>query len=136
VDEALASYAEVEFYRAYHPGLVAQSLARFGDPREHGALDGTLYDYPSAEAYRDEFYDLAGQFASVVHDGLGDDGYHAFLREWRVQGAYRLATAREFFALYGAYSPGQCTASVAAYFPGLAARAGGAAALCATRQAR
>lgn len=127
LDEALASYAEVEFYRAYYPGLAAQSLARFGDPRDHGTLDGPLYDYRSGDAYRDEFYDVAGQFASVMHDGLGDDAYHEFLREWRARGAYRLATAQEFFALYGAYSPGQCTANVAAYFPGMAAQAGGAA---------
>jgi hypothetical protein len=140
LDEALATYGEVEFYRAYHPELVAQFLSGFGDPRDHGALDRTLYDYPSAQAYRDESYDLAGQFIMVVHDGLGDDGFHEFLREWRTRGAYRLATAREFFALYGAYAPNDCVTNVAAYFPTMAAQAGGAARrgaaiLCATQPA-
>lgn len=135
LDEALAVYSEVEFYRAYHPELEAWSLSRFGSPRYHGALDRATYQYPGAQAYVDEFYDLSGQFMMVVHDGLGADHYYAFLRQWRAQGEYRLATAQTFFALYGAYAPGECATNVAAYFPTMAARAGGAAILCGAQPA-
>jgi hypothetical protein len=117
LDESLATYSELAFYRAYDPAGETWFWNQWVRPGAPGLLDHSIYDYTTSAGYLHQVYPRGVTFMSDMHDTMGDDAFYGFLRAWRAQEANRIATAGEFFALHAQYDPGDhCARSMDEFF--------------------
>jgi len=117
IDEALAMYSELAFYREYHPGLENWFWAsRVGVYRPSGPLDRSIYDFPDSQTYIQQLYRRGVQFLDELAAAMGHDAFSAFLQEFRERGANRIVTTDQFFELLVRHDGGRATSIVDSFF--------------------
>jgi hypothetical protein len=107
LDEALCTYMERIFYENFYsdyPPNSGNSLVDwwwyyrvdFYDPT--GWVDGAIYNYDNVRSYRDGVYLNGAKFLDGLRSLIGDAAFFAFLRDYAINDAHRIATAEDFFA--------------------------------------
>lgn len=122
LDEGLAMYSEIAYYRTYHPHLEDwfwESRVFVYDPQ--GPLDRSIYDFPDSQTYIHQLYRRGALFYDALRGAMGREAFYAFLQELRAGGENRLITTDEFFQVLDRYGGGSYTALIEEYFPGRAA---------------
>ncbi|MEW5868585.1 MAG: M1 family metallopeptidase [Chloroflexota bacterium] len=109
LDEALCTYSE----RLYYENTYPQALEWWWTYRIYyyepkGYIDISIYDVPAVagqyRAYRDTIYLNGSLFIEELRTQIGDTAFFEFLRDYVRQGAYRQATAADFFAILGQHA--------------------------------
>jgi hypothetical protein len=118
LDEGLAMYSELAFYREYYPELEDWFWAsRVNIYHPTGSLTRSIYDFPDSQTYIHQLYRRGVQLFDTLRQGLGRDRFYAFLRSLRQLGEQQFVTTDQFFQVLDRYSPGRQIAGIAEYFP-------------------
>ncbi|MHB1160791.1 MAG: M1 family metallopeptidase [Chloroflexota bacterium] len=103
LDEALASYADLLFYRDQSPRsfdhYMGRTLAGYRSRVAAGAdrpVNTTIYDYPNDLPYFDIVYRKGAVFLDKLRELMGDDQFLALLRDYVQTYSGKIATPRAF----------------------------------------
>ncbi len=106
MDESLATYAEALFYEHQYPeGLAWWWTYRVDYYEPQGPIDGGIYQYTSARAYRDAVYLRGAYFWRDMRETVGDAAFFAFLQRYRETLAGGISTPERLFAVLEAVAP-------------------------------
>jgi hypothetical protein len=116
LDEALAMYSELAFYRRYYPELEDWYWSdRVYIYNPTGSLTRSIYDFPDSQTYNHQLYRRGLLFVDELRARMGDERFYSFLQALRQRGQMRLLTTDEFFDTLEQY--GEYDAIIAEYFP-------------------
>jgi len=122
LDESLAMYSELAFYRAAYPTLEdwfwQERVYRYNPA---GSLSRSIYDFPDSQTYIHQLYRRGVLFFDDLRTAMGPDAFYAFLRDLRQGGENRLVTTDEFFKVLQRHGGSQYDGWIAKYFPSRAA---------------
>ncbi|MFZ6027039.1 MAG: M1 family aminopeptidase [Chloroflexota bacterium] len=105
LDEALSTYSEVLYYeRVYPQALDAWWARRVDFYQPSGVIDLPVYRYPGFIPYRNAVYLRGARFLHDLRHRVGDEAFFAFLKDYAVQCAQKIAHAEDFFAILAAHS--------------------------------
>ncbi len=106
LDEGLCTYMERVFYENYYsdnPPHSGGSLVdwwwyyRVNFYNPSGWVDGAIYNFSNIRAYRDAVYLSGAKFLEDLRNLVGDQAFFAFLRDFTLNNAHKIATAQDFF---------------------------------------
>jgi hypothetical protein len=108
LDEALCTYSELLYYRAYFPELeIWWWWFRVNRFEPAGPFTATIYDFAEFRPYVDAVYLNGARYLDELRLRMGDDAFLAFLGEYAAYGRGRLVTAADFYDLLAAYGVDQ-----------------------------
>jgi len=100
LDEALATYSSMLYYEQRHPELVEWWWeVEVDDYRPRGQIDRPIYAFMDGRTYLDAVYRRGALFIRDVREGMGDEEFFAFLRDYYETQERQLSTADDFFAI-------------------------------------
>ncbi len=120
LDEALARYMELRFYREYYPADADWWYAYFilgRDPSAvRGAIDLSIYDYPDARTYVNAVYRRGLVFMNELSKRLTPVVLDEALRTYHQRMAYRVAQPEDFFDAIAEHTDQDISDLVRVYF--------------------
>lgn len=120
LDEALARYMELRFYREYYPADADWWYAHFilgKDPSAvRGAIDLSIYDYPDARAYVNAVYRRGLIFMNELSKRLTPAVLDEALRTYYQRMSYRVAQPDDFFDAIAEHADKDISDLTRAYF--------------------
>ena len=116
LDEALVTYLAYRYYREVRPDLAPGVYERTIAGGPGGAVDTTVYDYPSDAPYFGVVYRRGARFLEMLHARIGDEPFWSLLREHVATYRDRIASPRSFLDRALAASPATVGPLIAEYF--------------------
>lgn len=117
LDESLAMMSELLFYERYYPALVDWWWWYRVDRWEPaGAVDVTIYDYSTSEAFVHNMYGRAVYFLFDLRERMGEAAFRSFLRTYYQQNGLQFVTREDFFAAVRASTAVDISDLIALYF--------------------
>jgi aminopeptidase N len=118
LDEGLAMYSELAFYRAYYPELEKWFWAsRVNVYHPAGALSRSIYDFPDSQTYVHQLYRRGVLFFDELQSAMGRDAFYRFLQALRHQAEHEFLTTEQFFETLGRHVTSKIDAILVEYFP-------------------
>jgi hypothetical protein len=119
LDEALSTYSESLFYEKAYPQMESwwwENRVTFHQPE--GWVDSPIDQFGPQDfyPYRDAVYLRGALFLEDVRQGMGDEAFFAFLRDYLKRFSYRQARGEDFFVLAKAHSAADLDSIIGAYF--------------------
>lgn len=117
LDESLATYMELMYYRHYYPELTDwwwQYRIYAFNPT--GNIAGTIYDFQSYRPYVNAVYLHGVLFLDAVYQKMGQESFVVFLKQYAEKFYGQQATPEEFFYLLFQYSQVDLQPTVDEYF--------------------
>jgi hypothetical protein len=103
LDEALATYSELIYLQAKHPGTEPWWWAyRIEAYQPQGAVNGRIYDFKGFRTYVNGVYLRGAQMLHVMRQALGDERFLSFLRQYALDTTAKIATGEDFWQAYQA----------------------------------
>lgn len=100
LDESLATYSERIYYEHYYPqGLKQWWAYRVDFFNPQGFIDIPIYQAQGFESYRRTVYLQGAHFYEDLRQRIGDEAFFGFLQEYAAQGAHKIMTPEDFFAI-------------------------------------
>ena len=116
LDEAFATYLAYAYYREVRPDLAPAVYERTIAGSGGGAVDSSVYDYPSDPPYFGVVYRRGARFLETLHARMGDGPFWALLREHVATYRDRIASPRSLLDRAIATSPAPVGPLIAEYF--------------------
>ena len=116
LDEAFVTYLAYRYYREVRPDLAPAVYERTIAGTTGGAVDGTVYDFPSDPPYFGVVYRRGARFLETLHARMGDGPFWSLLREHVATYRDRIASPRSFLDRALATSPTPVGPLIAEYF--------------------
>lgn len=117
LDEALATYSELLFYERIHPDDVDWWWEfRVNQWQPAGWVNSTAYELPTFRPYVNAVYLRGVQFLHDLRSTIGDDVFLAFMKDYYAQGANKLMTRADFFALLTTHTDQDLNSLTSEYF--------------------
>jgi hypothetical protein len=116
LDEAMVTYLAYRYYREVRPDLAPAIFDRTIAGRTGGAVDGSVYDFPSDSPYFGVVYRRGARFLEMLHDRMGDGPFWSLLREYLATYHDRIASPRAFLDRAQATSPVSLGPLISEYF--------------------
>ncbi|MCC7369811.1 MAG: M1 family metallopeptidase [Chloroflexi bacterium] len=115
LDEAFVTYLTYAYYREQAPALAPAVYERTIAGGSGGAVDSTVYDFPSDGPYFGVVYRRGARFLEALHERLGDPAFWRLLREHVDAHRDRVGTPRAFLERAQAASSSSLNPLIAAY---------------------
>jgi hypothetical protein len=115
-DEAFVTYLAYRYYREVRPDLAPAVYERTIAGTTVGAVDGSVYDFPSDPPYFGVVYRRGARFLEALHARMGDGPFWSLLREHVETYRDRIASPRSFLDRALATSPAPVGPLIADYF--------------------
>lgn len=116
LDEAMVTYLTYLYYREVRPDLAPGVYERTVAGGPAGAVDGTVYDFPSDPPYFGVVYRRGARFLEALHGRMGDGPFWSLLREHIATYRDRIASPRAFLDRAVATSPAPVSPLIAEHF--------------------
>jgi aminopeptidase N len=116
LDEAFVTYLAYRYYREVRPDLAPAVFERTIAGGTGGAVDGTVYDFPSDPPYFGVVYRRGARFLEALHARMGDGPFWALLREHIATYRDRISYPRAFLDRAQSTSPTPVGPLIAEYF--------------------
>lgn len=117
LDESLCIYSELLYYEHVAPELVGWwwnfRIQRFNPS---GWVDDSVYAHSGFSPYVQAVYMRGALFLQAVRQAIGDEAFFAFLGDYAQQGAGRIVTRADFFAVLQTYSDVELEPTIEDYF--------------------
>ncbi|HJX38369.1 MAG TPA: M1 family aminopeptidase [Anaerolineae bacterium] len=100
LDEALATYSELLFYRLRYPDdhLWAWDFEVF-NRQPAGAIDQSIYDFSDQASYMNAVYRRGALFLGDLRQTIGEEEFRQFLQDYAQSQAHTISTEAEFFSI-------------------------------------
>lgn len=117
LDEALCIYAELLYYENTYPEMI-NWWWEFRIDRFHpeGQVDSTIYDHSGFESYVRAVYMRGAQFLQNLRNAVSEGPFFNFLHDLSAEGAGRVISAEDFFAVLSQNSAANIEVLIAEYF--------------------
>ncbi|HET7142380.1 MAG TPA: M1 family metallopeptidase [Anaerolineales bacterium] len=100
LDESLSTYSESLYYEALLPDLLPLWWSKRIDFFEPGGvINIPVYDGQNDDNYKRTVYFNGAHFLQDLRQRIGDDSFHAFLRDYYDQSRGRIVSANDFFRI-------------------------------------
>lgn len=116
LDEALVTYLSYAYYLERESALAAGVRERTVAGVATGAVDSTVYDFPSDAVYFGVVYRRGARFLEALHTRLGDETFWRLLREYVDTHRDRIATPRAFLDQAQALAPSSLNPLIGQFF--------------------
>ena len=116
LDEAFVTYLAYAYYRENQPAYAPAVYERTIAGSTGGAVDSSVYDFPSDPAYFGVVYRRGARFLEALHGRLGDAAFWQLLREHVDTHRDRTASPRAFLERAQSATPASLNPLISEYF--------------------
>ncbi len=117
LDEAMATYSELLYYREVYPDLVNWWWSyRVDYFQPAGWVNQRIYDYGGSYPYRDGVYLRGARFLDQVRQKIGDPAFLDFLKDYATRFQGKISTRQDFFDLLSQHSLADFSELIKEYF--------------------
>jgi hypothetical protein len=99
LDEALATYSELLFYKQNYPEVSSWWSFRVDSYAPTGWVDTDIYHGANFRTYANAVYLRGAQFLDAIRNRVGEDAFLAFLKDYAIQMAGKRSTPDDFFRI-------------------------------------